>query len=232
MHLLVISLLIILTGTLLLAKFKKEQAGRLFIWISWFFIIVGLGAFIHFAGNGIWRMTHHGYPGYLGHPGLRQEMMMKQWHHGMKGCFRCPMQREKCCGMSAEVPPPVNEAFSMMFPAATDVKNKMEGEEFEFNFKDKDIEMSANFDATGKWLETETGMKESDMPKEISASIAKNFAGYKITEAEKVEEPGKDPCYQLELKKGDEVYDVRFSPKGVILEKNPVKQEQEENDKD
>jgi len=53
----------------------------------------------------------------------------------------------------------------------------MEREDYEINFKDKGVEMSANFDAAGKWLETETEIKASDLPKEVSASAAKFFAG-------------------------------------------------------
>ena len=41
MHLLAISLLTILAGTLLLAKFRKEMSGKFFAFISWFFIVAG-----------------------------------------------------------------------------------------------------------------------------------------------------------------------------------------------
>jgi len=51
--------------------------------------------------------------------------------------------------------------------------------------------MSANFDATGKWFETETEIKESDLPKEVSASVTKVFAGFKISEVAKTETPDK-----------------------------------------
>jgi hypothetical protein len=82
MHLLAISLLSILAGTLLLAKFKKEAAGKLFIIISWFFIAVGCLLFLGAIAGGICRMSHCCMPG---QPECRQEMMMK--HQGpMNGC--------------------------------------------------------------------------------------------------------------------------------------------------
>lgn len=129
-----------------------------------------------------------------------------------------------------KVPAPVKQAFAKKFPAATDVKYEMEKKDYEINFKDKGVEMSANFDATGKWLETETEIKQSDLPKEVSASVAKNFAGYKISEVAKVESADKGLCYEMDLKNDKEGYEVQFSPKGDILKKHPLKKEKEEKE--
>jgi len=107
----------------------------------------------------------------------------------------------------------------------------MEKKDYEINFKDKGVEMSANFDATGKWLETETEIKQSDLPKEVSASEAKNFTGFKISEVAKVESANKELCYEMDLKNDKEGYEVQFSPKGDILKKHPLKKEKEEKEK-
>ncbi len=80
MHFLVISLLSILAGILLLAKFRKEQIGKFFAYVSWFFIVVGFMLFIGFIAGGIVRMSHRHM---MGHPQWRHEMMMKGWHHRM-----------------------------------------------------------------------------------------------------------------------------------------------------
>jgi len=82
MHFLAISLLSILAGTLLLAKFKKEAAGKLFVIISWFFIVVGFLLFIAFIAGGICKMSHHGC---AGKNECRQEMMMRDCGPGMMG---------------------------------------------------------------------------------------------------------------------------------------------------
>jgi hypothetical protein len=87
MHLLAISLLSILAGTLLLAKFRKEMAGKFFTFISWFFIVVGFILFIGFVGGGICKMAHHGCPG---QHNCQDEIMMKDCNHGMQGDFCCP----------------------------------------------------------------------------------------------------------------------------------------------
>ena|ERR1035438_4617723 len=92
MRLLVIALFTILVGTLLLGKFKKEQVGKFFTWISWFFIVVGFILFIGFIGGGICKMRHNCFSG---HPNYQHEMMMKNWHHGMWGGRYFPQGTDK-----------------------------------------------------------------------------------------------------------------------------------------
>jgi hypothetical protein len=87
MHLLFISLLAILTGTLLLAKTRKEELGKFFACVSWFFIVVGFILFIGFIAGGICRMSHGCK---TAHPGCRQEMMMKGCRPGMHEGLCCP----------------------------------------------------------------------------------------------------------------------------------------------
>ena len=130
-----------------------------------------------------------------------------------------------------KVPAPVKQAFAKKFPAATDVKYEMEKKDYEINFKDKGVEMSANFDATGSWLETETEIKVTDIPKEVSASVTNNFAGFKISEVAKTETPDKGLIYEMDLKKDKEGLEVQFSPKGDILKKTPLKKEKDEDEK-
>jgi hypothetical protein len=129
-----------------------------------------------------------------------------------------------------KVPAAVKQAFAKKFPAATDIKYEMEKKDYEISFKDKGVEMSANFDAAGKWLETETELNESDLPKEVSASVAKNFAGFKISGIARTETPVNGVIYEMDLKKGTEGYEVEFSAKGNILKKTPLKKGKDEKD--
>jgi hypothetical protein len=98
MHLLAISLLTILAGTLLLAKFRKDMPGKFFVFISWFFIIAGFVLFVGAIGGGICRMTHHGC---MGQAGCQHEMMMKDCDRGMPGGACCSQGMEMrgggCC---------------------------------------------------------------------------------------------------------------------------------------
>jgi len=122
-----------------------------------------------------------------------------------------------------KVPAPVTKAFATKFPAATDVNYLLTQKNYEVTFKDKGIETFANFDATGKWLKTETAITESDLPKEVSAAIAKDFAGFTISEVAKIETTDKPIFYMMDLKKDKEGYRVHFSPKGDVVKKTPLK---------
>ena len=122
-----------------------------------------------------------------------------------------------------KVPAPVKESFAKKFPTATDVKYEMEKKDYEITFKDKGVEKSANFDATGKWLETETELKAADLPKEVSASVEKNFPGFKMAEISTVEIPGKVLIYEMDIRKDKDGYEVQLSPKGEILKKAALK---------
>ena len=67
--------------------------------------------------------------------------------------------------------------------------------------------MSANFDATGKWLRGESKIKESDLPKEFLVSVAKNFAGFKISEVSQRRKCVNKPLiYEMDLKSDNEGY--------------------------
>ncbi|MEI7491886.1 MAG: PepSY-like domain-containing protein [Bacteroidota bacterium] len=122
-----------------------------------------------------------------------------------------------------KVPAAVKEAFAKKFPVATGVKYEMEKNDYEVTFKEKGIGMSANFNSSGEWLETETIMIESDLPKDVLTSAATNFAGFVMTEITRVEGPDNVLNYEMNLKKNKEFYEVKFSPKGEILKKTPLK---------
>lgn len=109
----------------------------------------------------------------------------------------------------------------------------MEKKDYEINFKNKGVEMSAvNFYVAGNWLETETEINEYDLPKEVSVSAAKNFAGFKISKVAKTESPDNGLIYEMDLKKDKEGFVVQFSPKDNILKKTPLKKEKGEGNKD
>jgi len=122
-----------------------------------------------------------------------------------------------------KVPSAVKEAFAKKFPAATDVKYEMEKKDYEINFKEKGVGMSANFDATGKWLETETEINVSDLPREVATSAADKYPGFKITEVAKTETPEKGMIYELEFRTDKEAWEIQFLPDGKVVKRTPLK---------
>lgn len=130
-----------------------------------------------------------------------------------------------------KVPAAVNSAFKAKFTTATKKSWEIENtNEYEAGFKLNGKEVSANFDKTGKWLETETEIKVSALPASIQSALSKDFAGFKINEASKIESVKNGNCFEAEIEKGKETLDVLFTADGKMLSK--TKKEKEKGDKD
>ena len=77
-----------------------------------------------------------------------------------------------------EVPAKVREAFQVKFPSVDKVEWKLKSDKiYEAEFTLKDVEIAAQFDDNGKWLETETAIEQSALSKEVVATISKEFKG-------------------------------------------------------
>lgn len=130
-----------------------------------------------------------------------------------------------------KVPAAVLSAFKAKFPNATKTTWELENtNEYEAGFKINGEEVSANFDNTGKWLETETEIKVSALPAAVQAALAKDFAGFKIEEASRIESAKDGNCYEAEIEKGEETFDVLFTPDGKMLSKTKAEKEKDEKD--
>ncbi len=128
---------------------------------------------------------------------------------------------------SDKVPPPVHAAFKAKFPAAEKTEWEMENDqEYEAEFKVGTMEQSARFDRAGKWLETETEIKVSELPQAVQDALAKEFVGFKIEEACKVEDVLHGSVYEAEVEKGKEEYDVLVDASGKVLKKESEKPEE------
>jgi uncharacterized membrane protein YkoI len=128
---------------------------------------------------------------------------------------------------SDKVPANVLNAFKAKFPAATDVNWGVEkSTDYEAEFKINGEEYSANFNQNGKWLETEMNIDASKLPEPVSQTLAKEFAGFKISEAEKIETPDKGIVYEIEMKddKGTSK-EVEISAEGKVLDMETKKKD-------
>jgi len=118
---------------------------------------------------------------------------------------------------SDNVPEVVKTNFKTKFSTAEKVKWEMDYENFEAEFKMNKNEYSAKFDKDGKWLETETPIKPSDISQAAKDYLNSNFAGYEIVEAEKVETADKGILYELEIKKAEAKYEISISESGKLI---------------
>ena len=117
-------------------------------------------------------------------------------------------------------PKEVKAAFKQKFPHAEKVKwekEKKDGTEWEASFTVKAATFSANFSEDGAWLKTEQVITASKLPKPVTKAIQKDYAGYKITEAEKVETEENALKYEVKIKSKKEEKELVYDENGVVV---------------
>jgi uncharacterized membrane protein YkoI len=129
------------------------------------------------------------------------------------------------------VPESVKTAFKQKFPTAQKVTWELDYENYEAEFKVNKKEMSAKFDKDGNWIETETPIKPSAINPEVKEFLSKNFAGFVVKEAEKVETAAKGVVYELEVKNGEIEYELVVSEKGQLISRNDVNKDKDKKAK-
>ena len=130
-----------------------------------------------------------------------------------------------------ETPVAAKTAFAAKYPTAQKVKWSVEKPgEFEVEFTLNKVATSALYDATGKLLETEGEIKEAELPQAVKATIAKDFAGYKLDEIEMSTDTKGVTSYEMEAFKGKAKFEISFDANGKLLSKKPLKEEKEEKE--
>ena len=129
-----------------------------------------------------------------------------------------------------KIPAAAKSGFAVKFPTAQKVKWNVEKPgEFEAEFILNGVETSALVDAKGTLLETEAEIKESELPLAVKATLAKDFAGYKLDEIEKVTDVRGITTFEMEASKGKDELEISLDANGKLLKKEPL---EEENEKD
>jgi len=130
---------------------------------------------------------------------------------------------------SDKVPAAVTSAFTAKFPGASKPSWMMQnGSGYEATFKLNNEDVTANFDASGKWQESNTKIKATSLPPAVQTTLTKDFAGYKTNEASKVAHASTGNSYEAQIQKGEDTYDVSFGPDGKVLNKTKVEKEKTE----
>lgn len=128
----------------------------------------------------------------------------------------------------ADVPQPVKAAFTAQFPKAAHVRWDLEPtKDYEANFTDGGTERSANYDPQGKWLETETEIRQSELPAPVSSAVAAQYADHKVKEVSRVETVDGRTVYEVEMKKGDATIEVQFDPAGKVVGTKAVDEDED-----
>ena len=113
--------------------------------------------------------------------------------------------------IAAKVPIAVKNAFLKSHPSITKIEYEMEKANYEANFDMNGKETSEVYSKTGSLLETEIGIKVSELPAPITAYI-KNKLNSKITEAAKITKSTGEVIYEAEIKGKDMLFTANGVP--------------------
>jgi hypothetical protein len=108
----------------------------------------------------------------------------------------------------AEVPKAVKDAQQQNFPGSRVTKWEKEGSNYEAEFIVQKVETSADFDGNGTMLSTETEIKVSELPQNITDYFTKNKPGKKIKEASRIILTTGDLNYEAEVEGVDYIFDT------------------------
>lgn len=111
------------------------------------------------------------------------------------------------CYAQKDIPAAVQESFKKNFPGVTVKKWDKEDGNFEANFSKDGKSMSATFDATGAWMETETDIAISELPAAVASYVKEHYSGASIKEAAKLKTP-KGEMFEAEVKGKDLLFDI------------------------
>jgi hypothetical protein len=132
-----------------------------------------------------------------------------------------------------QAPENVKKEFSQKYAGAKSVKwDSEKANEWEAEFKLNGKEMTANFDNSGKWLETETEVSAKELPGAVTSALNKDFSAYKTDEISIVENP-EMKGFEVALKNKKDELIVIFGNDGTVLKKEAggEKAEQESDEK-
>ena len=125
-------------------------------------------------------------------------------------------------------PENVKKEFNQKYVGAKSVSWSSEKKnEWEAEFKLNGKEMSACFDNSGKWLETEAEVNVKDLPAAVANTLKNEFAGFKTDEISTVENP-EMKGYEFALKNKESKLTVVIGADGKVLEKESGEGEKKE----
>lgn len=129
-----------------------------------------------------------------------------------------------------KVPVKISTVFTGRFPGATRVEwgsETVNEWEAEFNMGGK--KMSACFDTSAVWIDTETEISEKELPAAVLSTLKAQFDGYQKSLIEIYESPD-FKGFELALKNGETSVEVIIDNSGKVIKKEDIKEEEEEKE--
>ena len=117
----------------------------------------------------------------------------------------------------SSVPDAVKNAFAEKFPVKNDVTwSKEDTSRYEAEFSVHGIDTQAIFESNGKWLATHSEIALNQLPKKVVETIARNYPGCSIIEAEKIEDVNNGIFYEADIMSPKTKKELEFKEDGTF----------------
>lgn len=117
-----------------------------------------------------------------------------------------------------QAPTAAEKAFRNKFPGAKNVTWSQENkDEYEAAFILNGENGSANFSASGRWLETEMAIPRSAAPKAVMEAFGKQFPGAKVDRIYEVSSPDGKTYFEIEYTRKGKKKEVKLSTGGAVI---------------
>jgi hypothetical protein len=127
-------------------------------------------------------------------------------------------------------PENVKREFVKKYTTAQSVKwDNEEKNEWEAEFRMEGKTMSASYDDSSRWIETETEITEKELPASVVSTLERDFRDFKKGHIEIFESP-EVKGYEISLKKGSTFVEIVFDNNGKIIKKNNANSEDEKSE--
>jgi hypothetical protein len=125
-------------------------------------------------------------------------------------------------------PENVKKEFSQKYADARSVKwDSEKPNEWEAEFKINGKEMSACFDDSGKWLESEAEVSAKELPSAVTNTLKNEYPGYKTVEISTIGNPEMNG-FEFALKNKEAEITVIIGADGTVLMKEEAGENKEE----
>jgi hypothetical protein len=122
---------------------------------------------------------------------------------------------------TGKVPKEVRKTFAKEVPKAMKPVWSMSDGNYKVDFLFNGSKNSETYDKSGKWLEKTMTISIARIPKEVKATLKKDFLNFRSTEAEQITTADNVITYHVGIVKAKEAYEVYFSATGDVIKKEP-----------
>jgi hypothetical protein len=125
----------------------------------------------------------------------------------------------------------VIKAFQNRYQNVSNLRWSQESDdEWEAEFTMNEADYTANFNAAGIWIETEKMIQFAEVPHIVKDVLEKEFAGYKVDEAETSEtEEGLVYEFEMENESKHTEREVAISPDGKVIKNEILEDDADKN---